>query len=146
MYALGKTAGITVVAVGLAIASAACGGGGSSPTSPSPGTGGGGGNSGGGGTVTTTTVTIDASGRVTPNDITVSAGSRVTFINNHNRNHEMTSNPHPEHSDCPAINDVGFIQPGQTKQTGNLTVVRTCGFHDHNEPSNTALQGVIRIQ
>jgi hypothetical protein len=58
----------------------------------------------------------------------------------------MSSDPHPEHTNCPAINDVGFIQAGQTKLTGNLNVVRTCGFHDHNQPSNTALQGSIVIQ
>jgi hypothetical protein len=70
----------------------------------------------------------------------------VTFINNNTRPHEMNSNPHPEHSDCPAINDVGFIQPGQTKLTGNLTTARSCGFHDHNQDSNTNLQGTIVIQ
>lgn len=92
------------------------------------------------------TMTIDASGRLTPNSITVPIGSRVTFINNHNRNHEMNSDPHPEHVDCPPINDVGFIAPGQTKLTGNLTVARTCGVHDHNEPSNENLMGTIRVQ
>jgi hypothetical protein len=58
----------------------------------------------------------------------------------------MSSNPHPEHTDCPEINQVGFLQPGQSRQTGNLNTARTCGFHDHNQDSNTALQGTIRIQ
>jgi hypothetical protein len=58
----------------------------------------------------------------------------------------MASNPHPEHTDCPAINDVGFLQSGQSRQTGNLTTVRTCGFHDHNDPFTTAWQGSIVIQ
>jgi hypothetical protein len=58
----------------------------------------------------------------------------------------MESNPHPEHTDCPAINQVGFIQPGQTKLTGNLNIVRTCGFHDHDQPTTTSLQGTIVIQ
>jgi len=40
---------------------------------------------------------------------------------------------------------VGFIVPGQTKLTGNLNVVRTCGFHDHNQPDVTRLQGSIVI-
>jgi plastocyanin len=131
---------------------AGCGGGGNGVTSPSPGggtgggTGGGsGGGSGGGGSVNTTTITISSSGVVTPNDITVAAGSRVTFINSSNANHEMNSDPHPTHEDCPAINQVGFISPGQTKQTGNLTEVRVCGFHDHNSPSNQNLKGVIRV-
>jgi hypothetical protein len=58
----------------------------------------------------------------------------------------MNSDPHPEHTDCPAINDVGFIAQGQTKTTGNLNTIRTCRFHDHNQPSETALQGSITIQ
>jgi plastocyanin len=138
-----------VMATLVVVAASGCGGG--SPTEPSNGggTGGGGtggGGGGGGGSVNTTTITINSSGVVTPNDITVAVGSRVTFINNDSRTHEMASDPHPDHSDCPAIEQVGFITPGQNKQTGNLTVVRTCGFHDHNDSDNANLKGRIRIQ
>ena len=48
--------------------------------------------------------------------------------------------------DCTAINTVGLIVPGQSKQTGNLNTVRTCGYHDHVLFSNTSLQGTITIQ
>jgi plastocyanin len=123
---------------------AAMGCGGSSPTGPSNQGGGGGG--GGGGSTNTSTITINASGTVTPNDITVSPGTRVTFVNNNNRNHEINSDPHPTHGDCPEIDQVGFIAPGQTKLTGNLNTVRTCTFHDHNDPTNANLTGRIRIQ
>jgi plastocyanin len=116
----------------------ACGG---SSTGPSTGGGGGG---GGGGSTNTTTITITSSG-ASPRDITVSAGSRVTFINNDSQPHDMSSNPHPEHTDCPALN-VGFIAAGAQGITLNLTTARTCGFHDHNQPSNTNLMGTIRIQ
>jgi hypothetical protein len=58
----------------------------------------------------------------------------------------MSSNPHPEHTDCPEINQVGFIAPNQTKLTGNLNTRRTCGFHDHDQPTNVSLQGSIVIQ
>jgi hypothetical protein len=69
----------------------------------------------------------------------------VTFVNNDNRTHDMASNPHPEHTQCPEINSVGFLTPGQSRTTSNLTTVRTCGYHDHNQDSNTALQGTITI-
>jgi plastocyanin len=126
----------------LAALAMACGGGSSSPTSPS--------NSGGSGNnsappVATTTITITSAG-VSPQRITVAPGSRVTFVNNDSRSHEMNSNPHPQHGDCPAIDDVCFIAMGQTKQTGNLTVTRTCGFHDHNQPDLQSLQGQIIVQ
>ncbi len=115
---------------------AACGGG-STPTSPSPSpspapSGG-------------TTFTITSAG-VSPKTLTVAAGSRVTFVNNDTRVHDMESNPHPEHTDCPPINDVGFLSPGQSRQTGNLNTRRTCGFHDHDQDQNTNLQGSIIIQ
>jgi len=69
----------------------------------------------------------------------------VTFINNDSQPHDMDSNPHPEHTDCPPLN-VGFIAAGAQGVTQNLNTARTCGFHDHNQPSNTAFQGTIRIQ
>jgi plastocyanin len=139
---------VRTLVVLIALAATACGGGSDTPTNPSPPTGGGG--TGGGGTggtppVATTTITITASG-VTPQRITVSPGTRVTFVNNDTRTHEMNSDPHPQHGDCPAIDDVGFMSPGQTKLTGNLTAVRTCGFHDHNQPTVTSLQGQIIVQ
>ena len=98
---------------------AACG---SSPTGP---------NSGGAGSVTT--VSILSSG-VSTTQMNVTPGTRVTFINNDTRSHNMTSDPHPEHNDCPEINAVGLLQPGQSRETGNLNTIRTCGFHDHDDP------------
>ena len=118
--------------------SVACGGNGdSSPTSPTspisttP--------------VDTTTITISSGGAVSPNNIRVAVGGRVTMINNDSRVHDMNSDPHPGHTDCPAIN-WGNIQPGQTVQSAVLTTARTCGYHDHNLPTSTSLQGVIQIQ
>ena len=139
-------AGMAVVAV-LATAAACGGGGGSSPTAPSDGGGtGGGGGGGGGGSAATNTITIGSDGRVSPANITIAVGTRVTFVNNHNQNHDMASDPHPSHEDCPPMDQVGFMTPGQSRTSGNFTVARRCGFHDHNQPSNTGLIGSITIQ
>jgi plastocyanin len=91
------------------------------------------------------TITISAN-TLSPRTLTIPAGSRVTFVNNDTRVHDMASDPHPEHTACPAINDVGFLQPNQSRTTGNLNTARNCGFHDHNQPSVTSLQGTITIQ
>jgi plastocyanin len=116
---------------GFALSFLGCGG--SSPTpAPSP-------------PVVGTTVTITANG-VSPKNLQITPGARVTFVNSSAREHEMTSDPHPEHTDCPAINQVGVIVPGQSKETGNLNAVRSCGYHDHANPQNTSLQGQITIQ
>ena len=121
----------------MAILTAACGGGGSSsPSSPTAPTG---------PTTATTTITI-ANNAVSPRDIVVPRGSQVTFVNNDSRTHDMESDPHPEHTDCPAINQAGFLNPGQSRQTGNLNTVRTCGYHDHDQDQVRSLQGTITIQ
>lgn len=130
----GLRAGIASATLALLVA---CGGS-YSPSAPSPTPGGGG---GGGGTPT---ITITAAG-VNPREITVRIGSRVMFTNNNTRAHDMSSDPHPEHTDCPEINQAGFIQPGQTRETGNFTTARTCGFHDHNQPETESLQGRIIV-
>ena len=95
--------------------------------------------------VNTTTVTITANG-ASPRNISVAVGSRVLFVNNDSRSHNMTSDPHPDHNDCPDINQVGFLSPGQSRETGNLVTARTCGFHDHDNPSQGLLIGQIVIK
>src|SRR5258707_782122 len=107
--------GVRCLAAGLFLSG--CGGG-STPSGPS--------SPGGGGDPA---ITITSSG-VSPKQLTVSQGTRVLFTDNDTRTREMTSDPHPEHTDCIEINNIGFISPGQTKETGNLNTVRTCGYHD----------------
>jgi len=79
------------------------------------------------------TITITSAG-VSPTQTNVAQGARVLFVNSDARAHNMTSDPHPEHTDCPEINNVGLLQPGQSRETGNLNTIRTCGFHDHDDP------------
>jgi plastocyanin len=119
------------MAAALAVAIASCGGGSSGSPSPAP--------------TSTNTITIRSSG-VSPQTIVVPRGSQVTFVNNDSRSHVMESDPHPEHTDCPEINSVGPLNPGQSRQTGNLNTVRSCGYHDHDDADNRSLRGTITIQ
>jgi len=82
---------------------------------------------------------------VSPKDIVVARGARVTFVNNDGVGHDMNSNPHPEHTSCPDLN-VGFVGAAQSGQSQVLNVARTCGYHDHNQPSNGNLQGTVKIE
>lgn len=93
-----------------------------------------------------TTIVITSAGAVCPANITVARGAQVTFVNQHTRAHDMFSDPHPNHDDCNEINSVGHLEPGQSRQTGNLVVAKKCGFHDHELFDNKALQGAITIQ
>ena len=132
-----RNAVAAVVLVAVASYSSACG---SSSANMGPSTG---------GTCTasstSTTITI-SNNAVCPQNITVPRGTQVMFVNSDSRTHEMTSDPHPEHSDCSEINAVGNLVPGQSRQTSNLVVARRCGFHDHIAFEVKALQGSITIQ
>ncbi len=99
----------------------------------------------GGGSDPATTFTITASG-VSPRTMTVPRGTQVTFVNNAGRAHDMSSDPHPTHENCPELNSVGLLSAGQRRQSANLNAAGRCGFHDHNQPGNAALQGTITIQ
>ena len=122
------------------VAGIGCGGGGSTPTTPTPTP------TPPSGNPSTATITIGADGRVSPSTVTIGVGGRVTFINNHNTAHDMSSDPHPAHTDCPPMSQVGFLSPGQQRTSGNFNTARTCGFHDHNRENDTGLQGRIIIQ
>jgi len=134
-------------AIVVALTAAACGGGSSTPTAPTPPaaptptppptTG---------PNPTTATITIGTDGRVSPSSVTIAPGGRVTMINNDSRSHDMQSDPHPEHTQCPEFNQIGFLTTGQSRTSGNFNTARTCGYHDHNLPDSTGLQGRIVIQ
>ena len=119
------------VALGLTLIS--CGGGNGTPTEPPP-------------SGNTFRITIGANGVATPSELIVPPGTRVLFTNNHNIPHDMTSDPHPEHDLCVEINQVGVLLPRQSRETGNMVIVRTCGFHDHNDFENRGLQGRIVVR
>ena len=122
---------VTALAASLPLAAVVSGcGGGDSPSTPSQ---------------NEPTVTVTATG-VSPTQVRIPVGGRVTFFNNDIRPHAMSSDPITTHTDCPAINDVGTLTPGQKRSTGALDVARTCGFHDHTDENNPAFKGTIVIQ
>ena len=126
------TRGRPTLFVAVMVFVASCGG--SSPSSPTPTPN------------NPNVITIGSGAVVSPKELTVSAGARVLFVNNDSRRHDMSSDEHPDHLECPALNQVGLLNPGQSRESGNLVVVRTCGFHDHEDPSNNNLKGRIIIR
>ena len=119
--------------IGTVVLTASCGGDDNEPTAPS------------GSGVSTATLTIAAGGAISPQAVTINRGDRVTFVNNDTEPHTMSSNPHPVHTDCPALN-VGTLGPGQQRDSGTLNTARVCGFHDHDHPDTVGLQGTVTIQ
>ena len=122
-------------------AAIACGGGGSNPTGPSGPVVGSTGSVGAIGA----TITI-SNGAVSPSNVTISVGQSVRFVNSDSRAHDMSSDPHPSHTNCPSIANVGLTSAGQTKDTFGFSGAGSCGFHDHGDPDNNSLKGRITIQ
>ena len=91
------------------------------------------------------TVTVTATG-LSPSSIDVPLGSRVLFVNNDNRDHYLHSDPHPDATDCPPLNQVGLLPPTQRRETGNLVEARVCTYHDHNDPTNATFYGRITVR
>ena len=89
-------------------------------------------------------VTITSSG-VSPKTLTVSQGKRVLFVNSDNVAHEMASDLHPTHERWPAMNQVGYLAPGQSRETGNLNTVGVITYHDHLDADNERLLGSIEV-
>ncbi len=95
---MGRTSRLSSGVIACTMAMAACGDGGGSntPASPSP-TG-------------AVTITLTDVG-VSPSRVEVVAGSVVQFVNNSTVNREVNSGPHPVHTDCPPVNEVGLLTP-----------------------------------
>ena len=93
---------------------------------------------------TQATITVTASG-VTPKEVRIKAWNYVRFVNNDTRPHTMVSDPIDVHTQCPALNRVGILQPGESKDSGTLNLTGTCGFHDH-EDHTEAFRGRIVIE
>lgn len=89
-------------------------------------------------------VTITSAG-VSPKEVRLKAWNQVVFINNDTQPHNILSDPVNEHTQCPAINNVGYLPPGARRQTLTL-IAGVCGFHDHLDLTNDALRGTIRVE
>ncbi len=133
----------TLMFAAVVLTTTTCGGngGGGSPTSPGGGSGGGTGSPGAIGA----TITI-ANGRVTPSEVTIAVGQSVNFVNNDGAVRNVSSDPHPVHTDCPQINVVGNLSNNQSRPTNAFPQSRSCGFHNHDDPDNTNFKGRINIQ
>jgi hypothetical protein len=83
---------------------------------------------------------------ICPQAISVARGSQLTIQNQDSSVHEMNSDPHPEHTDCTELNQIGHLEPGQSRSSGNLNTVRRCGMHDHINPDRASLKATITIQ
>ena len=91
------------------------------------------------------TITITAAG-MSPLEIAISVGQRVTFVNNDSRTHDVVGGKDPSTPECPEIAQAGFLAPGQRGETGVFNTARTCEYHDHTMLSVPSFQGRIIVR
>jgi hypothetical protein len=85
-------------------------------------------------------------GGIEPREVRIERWNYVTFFNADTRPHAIVSDPVDLHSQCPPLNRIGVIPPGESRESGTLTDRATCGFHDHNDPSDGSLKGRIIVE
>ena len=90
-------------------------------------------------------ITITANG-MTPLEITIDVGQRVTFVNNDVRAHDVVGGVDPANPECPEILEAGFLSAGQRRDTGVFTTPKTCNYHDHTALGVAAFAGRIIIK
>lgn len=129
---IGRKLGVSSGVIACTMAMAACGNGDgmSAPAGPS--------------TTAAVTISITDSG-VSPASVVIATGAVVAFVNNSSVNRDMSSGPHPVHTDCPPINQTGVLAPGATGQTGPLTLSGVCSFHDHLTDGADTWAGLILV-
>ena len=116
----------TILVVGGVAVLLSCGG---PPTAPSP----------------AATIEIRSSGLV-PAEVRIESWRQVMFTNTDTRPHSILSDPIDSHTECPPVNQVGLLNPGESRTTGTLNLSRVCRFHDHLNQSDETLKGRIIVQ
>ena len=115
------------------------GGGGGGGGNPNPG-----GPSGGASGAVGATINLSASG-VDNGAPAIQVGERLRVVNNDTRTHQILTTPHLIHTDCPALNAIGSLAPGQSGTSDPLTTSRGCGFHDHLNPDDQTFRGQVLV-
>jgi plastocyanin len=93
----------------------------------------------------TYTVRLAASGP-SPSALTIRVGDTVTFINSDtSSSYWPASDPHPVHTLCPGFDARRPLTPGDSYSL-TFTQARSCTYHDHLDPGNSALQGTIIVR
>jgi plastocyanin len=73
---------------------------------------------------------------VTPPELTIAVGERVTFMNHDTVAHGVAGGADPTKPDCAEINAVGVLVPGEIRSTAQFTAAKTCEYHDFRVQSS----------
>jgi plastocyanin len=91
------------------------------------------------------TITVSAAG-FSPQEVTVPVGTAVTFVNADRVGRDVSSGFDHNAFECPEIDAIGFLVPGQSRSTFAFEQVKTCRFHEHANVGVPAYQGRIVVR
>jgi len=79
---------------------------------------------------------------MSPDEVIVAVGDRVGFMNHDTVPRQVAGGTDPAKPECPEIDVVGRIMPGEIRSTAPLPTARTCEYH----VQSTAFKGRIVIR
>ena len=79
---------------------------------------------------------------MSPDEVIVSVVDRVGFMNHDTIARQVAGGSDPAKPECPEIDEVGRIMPGEIRATAPLPTARTCEYH----VQSTAFKGRIVIR
>jgi plastocyanin len=79
---------------------------------------------------------------MSPDEVSVAVGDRVGFMNHDTVPRHVAGGPDPARPECPEIDVVGRIMPGEIRATAPLPSARTCEYH----VQSTTFKGRIVIR
>jgi plastocyanin len=91
------------------------------------------------------TITVSATG-FSPQEVTVPVGTAVTFVNADRVGRDVSSGLDHNASECPEVDAIGFLVPGQSRSTFAFEQPKTCRLHEHANVGVPAYQGRIVVR
>ena len=77
--------------------------------------------------------------------VIVAPGGRVTFRNRDTVSHQIASNVHPDHQQCPQLNSPLLAAGESFTATMSQEDHRSCGFHDEQRLNEPGFRGTVDV-
>ena len=79
-----------------------------------------------------------------PQTLHVFVGRKASIVNQDSRPRTIFSDPHPSHTRCSGLLNLGTLAPGERRDLDNLPI-DACFFHDEDDPTNNAFRGLVLV-
>ena len=80
---------------------------------------------------------------VNPQVLHLDSPATVTFTNTDGIDHRLEAAPELAYGDCPEMNGLGTLQPGQSRSVTLTEHGFICAYHDAARPNDMPFQGIV---